>query len=158
MSRQHAFDEAALEHLTEQYHDERGDPGAVDPDHASGRCHLASEDFVAWARQRGHSAHLVERMDTPGFRGEHVAAKVHSFVVDPTSAQLPHTGGASYETVPYDPEKHRITKGWYGNNIPDEGAPKHLGKPNWPADKPWDDLPQEHQDRMTKPASWVRWH
>lgn len=157
IGRQHAFDEASLEHLVEQYHDERGDDAAFDPAAASGRCHLASEDFVAWARTRGHNAHLVERHDTPGFRGEHVAAAVHGWVVDPMSSQLPHANGAAYETVPLDPAVHKKTAGWYGNGIPDEGAPRELGKPRWPANKPWDDLSHDDQDKMTRPADWVRW-
>lgn len=48
MSRQHEFDHAALDHLVESYHDERGDPAwttdpVYGPHHAAGRGHLASD-------------------------------------------------------------------------------------------------------------------
>ena len=103
-----------IDDIIESYLDERADPAWFDPYTAGSRCHIASEDFVAWARTQGYSAEMVERHDTPGFCGEHTAARIGPFVFDPTSAQLPHTLGVSGETVDYDPAVHRPTRGWYG--------------------------------------------
>lgn len=160
MSRLHHFDEGAAEHLIGQYVQDRGDEANFDDYHSQGRCHLASEDFVAYARLKGHTAHMIERTDTGSFRGEHVATVVHGMgVIDPTSAQL---GNHAYETAPFDPAHHEITGGWYGSDahksrILSGAVPKKLLRPQWPANKPWDDLPKSQQDKLTKPAPWVRW-